>query len=88
MNAITLNVRVSGPLAAHVNAKVGPTGRYDNISEYIRDLIRRELAEEDRERFNVMKAELTRAFATPEADYVTVTAGQVIARNKRGRSEG
>jgi Arc/MetJ-type ribon-helix-helix transcriptional regulator len=40
--SMTLNVRVSGALREFVAANVGETGAYDNVSEYVRDLIRRD----------------------------------------------
>ena len=36
----TMTVRVSGALGDFVAANVGDTGSYENVSEYIRDLIR------------------------------------------------
>jgi toxin ParE1/3/4 len=37
---MTLNVRVSGALGEFVAANVGAGGSYENVSEYVRDLIR------------------------------------------------
>ena len=37
----TINVRISGVLQAHV-AQVIEDGEYENVSEFIRDLIRRD----------------------------------------------
>ena len=39
---MNLNVRVSGELSDFVSQRTGPDGTYDNTSEYIRDLIRRD----------------------------------------------
>lgn len=41
---MTLNVRVSGVLGNFVAANVGEDGTYENVSEYVRDLIRRDQA--------------------------------------------
>jgi Arc/MetJ-type ribon-helix-helix transcriptional regulator len=79
--SITLNVRVSGALSDFVAANVGEAGAYDNISEYVRDLIRRDMARADAEAFERLKAELARAFAAPESAYAPLTADAVIARN-------
>ena len=38
-----INVRVRGPMAAHVHNVIGPQGMYESQSEYIRDLIRRDM---------------------------------------------
>ncbi len=42
-----INVRVKGPMAAHLQAVIGPQGLYENQSEYIRDLIRHDMAEQE-----------------------------------------
>ncbi len=80
---LTLNVRVSGALGEFVEANIGEDGAYENVSEYIRDLIRRDKERADVQAFDRLRAELQRAFAVPEADYVTVSANDVIARNRR-----
>jgi putative addiction module CopG family antidote len=79
----TLTVRLGGPLSDFVAANVGENGSYENISEYIRDLIRRDKERADVEAFKRLKAELTHAFAAPDASYEPLTAADVIARNRR-----
>jgi putative addiction module CopG family antidote len=78
----TMTVRLSGPLSEFVAANVGEDGAYENVSEYIRDLIRRDRERVEREAFERLKAELTVAFAAPESSYETLTAADVIARNR------
>ncbi len=80
---MTLNVRVSGALSDFVAANVSDTGAYDNVSEYVRDLIRRDKERVEADRFARLKAELARAFAAPEASYEVLDADTVIARNRR-----
>jgi antitoxin ParD1/3/4 len=78
----TMTVRLSGPLRDFVAANVGENGTYENVSEYIRDLIRRDSERVGKEAFDRLKAELVLAFATPESSYGSLTAAQVIARNR------
>ena len=78
----TMTVRVSGTLSEFVATNVGEDGAYENVSEYIRDLIRRDKARREQEAFDRLKAELTQAFAAPESSYVELTAAEVIARNR------
>ena len=66
---MTLNVRVSGPLSDYIAAKVGDDGTYENVSEYVRDLIRRDKEQAEKEAFEALKAELQRAFAAPDSSY-------------------
>jgi len=78
----TMTVRISGALSEFVASNVGESGSYENISEYVRDLIRRDKERTEQEAFNRLKAELTRAFAAPEESYRPLTAAEVIARNR------
>lgn len=43
MLSTRINARLSGPLAAFVERMVGSQGLYETPSEYIRDLIRRDM---------------------------------------------
>lgn len=78
----TMTVRLSGALRDVVAANVGETGSYENVSEYIRDLIRRDKERTEQHVFDRLKAELALAFAAPESSYVPLTAADVIRRNK------
>ena len=79
---MTLNVRISGALSDYVARQVGADGAYENISEYVRDLIRRDREHADNQRFARLKAELGQAFTIPDSDFVEVDADTVIARNR------
>ncbi|WP_454884489.1 ribbon-helix-helix domain-containing protein [Sphingomonas oryzagri] len=81
---MTLNVRIGGALGDFVAINVGEQGAYENVSEYVRDLIRRDKKRTETEQFDRLKAELTRAFAAPQSSYAPVDADAVIARNRRG----
>jgi putative addiction module CopG family antidote len=80
---MTLNVRVSGALGEFVARNVGNDGAYENVSEYVRDLIRRDRERAEAEGFERLKAELTAAFAAPESAYQSLDAETIIARNAR-----
>ncbi|MBI1218750.1 MAG: addiction module antitoxin [Rhodobacteraceae bacterium] len=79
----TMTVRLGGALSEFVAANVGEAGSYENVSEYIRDLIRRDKERAEQLAFVRLKAELAQAFAAPEASYAPLTAADVIARNQR-----
>jgi putative addiction module CopG family antidote len=78
----TLTVRLSGALGEFVAANVSDTGSYENVSEYIRDLIRRDKERVEQETYERLKADLTQAFSAPEASYRPLLAADVIARNR------
>ncbi len=78
----TMTVRLSGVLSDYVAANVGEHGTYENVSEYVRDLIRRDKERNETAAFERLKTELTHAYAAPEASYRPLTAADVIARNR------
>ncbi len=78
----TMTVRLSGALSDFVAANVGEAGSYENVSEYVRDLIRRDKERSEREAFDRLKAELGRAFAAPDETYRPLSAADVVARNR------
>lgn len=83
MAQTTLTVRVSGTLNDFVAQNVGENGAYENVSEYIRDLIRKDRDKADEAALQRLKAELTHAFAAPESSYKPMSAADVIARNRK-----
>ena len=78
---IALNMRIGGALGEFVAAKVGDGGAYENVSEYVRDLIRRDMALVDGEAFAQLKAELAQAFVALDSAYQPLSADTVIRRN-------
>ena len=78
----TMTVRIGGVLSDFVASNVGDDGSYENVSEYVRDLIRRDKERAEAEAYNRLRAELTHAFAAPEVTYKPLTASEVIARNR------
>jgi Arc/MetJ-type ribon-helix-helix transcriptional regulator len=77
-----MTVRVGGALSDFVATNVGDEGSYENVSEYIRDLIRRDKERAEAEAFDRLKAELSHAFAAPDDSYQPLTSAEVIARNR------
>ena len=75
-----MTVRVRGALSEFVAANVGENGAYQNVSEYIRDLIRRDMERKEEEAFERLRAELQRAFAAADSSYKPLTAADVIGR--------
>lgn len=76
-----MTVRLNPPLSEFVAANVQQGGAYENVSEYVRDLIRRDMERKEQLAVDRLKAELAHAFAAPESAYRPLTAADVIARN-------
>jgi len=83
--ATTLNVRVNGPLEEFIAENIGEQGLYENASEYVRHLIRQDKERVEQEKFEALKAELQRGFATPDSEYLEVDRDEFLARLKRQR---
>lgn len=81
MRQNTLTVRLNTQLTDFVAANVSDNGAFENVSEYIRDLIRRDMEHKDQLAFEQLKAELVLAFAAPEKSYQKLTKEQFLARN-------
>ena len=82
MAQTTMTVRLSGPLSDFVAQNVGENGSYENTSEYIRDLIRRDKERTEQQMFDRLKAELKLAFSADEDTYRPLTAADIIKRNQ------
>ncbi len=80
---MTLNVRLSGRLGDFVMANVARDGAYENVSEYVRDLIRRDMSRSDDVAFELLKAELQLAFTAPDDGFQALDADTVIARGRQ-----
>ena len=77
---LNLNVRLKGTLRDHVIRELD-TGIYDNVSEYVRALIRRDYEKADQVAFEKLKAQLQADFSVSDGDCVSLTAEDIFARN-------
>ena len=80
-STMSLNVRVTGSLCDYVTKNISDDGQYDNVSEYIRDLIRQDQKRAEQRKFERVKAELQLAFSAPEEDYIALSADDIFKRN-------
>ena len=81
MASDSIHVRVGGPLQAHVQRQIGPNGLYENASEYIRALIREDL-KAHAQPLEWLAKTLEEGMAADESDFMTVSAEDVIRRNR------
>jgi antitoxin ParD1/3/4 len=77
----TMTVRLNETLSDFVATNTGEDGAYENVSEYMRDLIRRDMEHKERIAFERLKAELTHSFAASEESYKPLTLEEILARN-------
>lgn len=81
MSQMTMTVRLSGPLSDFVTENV-ENGTYENISEYVRSLIRNDKEQTEQVAFERLKAELTHSFSQPESSYIELNVQNIFDRNR------
>jgi Arc/MetJ-type ribon-helix-helix transcriptional regulator len=84
MASENVNVRVTGDLRNHLKQQIGQYGLYENASEYIRDLIRRDLKDR-RAAWDWLRQELEPGLRAHEQQFIHVTADEVIKRNTKSK---
>lgn len=77
----TMTVRLSGELSEFAASNIGEHGAYENMSEYIRSLIREDKARAELKAFKRLKAELELAFAATDESYTRLSAADIFAHN-------
>lgn len=78
----TMTVRMSGVLSDFVASNVGEHGSFENVSEYLRDLVRKDKERKEQQDFERLKNELQLAFSAPDSTYEPLTADDIISRNQ------
>ncbi|MCK9466444.1 ribbon-helix-helix domain-containing protein [Thiopseudomonas acetoxidans] len=78
----TMTVRMSGVLSDFVASNVGEHGSFENVSEYLRDLVRKDKERKEQLDFERLKNELQLAFSAPDSAYSLLTADDIISRNR------
>ncbi len=80
--SMSVNVRISGALRDHVE-RTTSEGDYENVSEYVRDLIRKDKATREEQTFQAVKAKLKAAFAEPRSNFEITKASDIKALAKK-----
>lgn len=76
---MNLNVRISGSLREFVTDTISD-GDYENVSEYVRALIRRDKERAEQEAFEALKVRLQDAFAIVDEEYEHLSADDIRLR--------
>ncbi|WP_187972311.1 ribbon-helix-helix domain-containing protein [Aquibium microcysteis] len=78
-DVMNLNVRISGSLRDFVTETISD-GDYESVSEYVRDLIRRDKERAEHEAMEAMKVRLQDAFAVADSEYEYLSADDIRRR--------
>jgi Arc/MetJ-type ribon-helix-helix transcriptional regulator len=77
-----VNVRITGYLRDHLNQQIGSVGLYENASEYIRDLIRRDLKDRQ-EAWRWLEENLENGLQAEEGSFLKISAEEIITDAKK-----
>ncbi|SMC91396.1 hypothetical protein [Rhizobium sp. RU36D] len=81
MTTERLHIDLDSSLAADVRRRVSQNARYRDTSDYLEDLIRRDLQNRDAD-LRWLQEKLEPGMRSDDSAFVTVTAKDVIERNK------
>lgn len=81
-----VNVRFSGPLKVWVEQRAGKEGLYGSVSEYIRDLVRRDYEREEGRRWDALHGELKDGLAAPDSEFMPLDSSEILAEAKRRKA--
>ncbi len=82
MAATNVNVRIGGNLRTHLDQQIGTNGLYENASEYIRDLIRRDLSSQ-KDAWRWLKQKLEPGLRADESEFTKISKEEIIARARK-----
>ncbi len=78
-----VNVRFSGALRSFVECKSGENGLYSSVSEYIRDLVRRDYEAEENRKWSWLHHELKPGLDAVEDDFLKLDDGDILAEARK-----
>jgi Arc/MetJ-type ribon-helix-helix transcriptional regulator len=83
MASPNVTLRVSGSLREHLEACTGPNGDYETPSEYLRDLIRRDMEQKEAVKWERIRSALAEGLSFKEDEYQSIDRDSF---KKRGRA--
>ncbi len=77
MASTNVNVRLSGKLMEHLEKQISDDGLFENASEYVRDLIRHDLQEQEKA-WGWLRSHLEPAILADDSEYIKATPAEII----------
>ena len=84
-----VNVRISGKLKEFISLQVGPDGLYENASEYVRDLIRKDYLRQEELKMDRLHKRLMPGMQADQKEFVEFDPEKIIetARSQKSDNE-
>ena len=83
MPSPNVTLRISGGLRDHIDECTGEHGLYETPSEYLRDLIRRDMEKSDNEKWRRLRMALAEGLAAKDSDYKTLSVTKIKQRARK-----
>lgn len=80
-----VTLRVSGSLREHLEACTGPNGDYETPSEYLRDLIRRDMEQKESEKWERVRSSLAEGLSFSNDEYQSIDRDAFKKRSRARR---
>ncbi len=82
-----VNVRISGKLKEFISLQVGPDGLYENASEYVRDLIRKDYSRQEELKMDLLYKRLMPGMKADEKEFLEFDPEKIIKTAKKQKAE-
>ena len=83
MTSPNVTLRISGSLRDHLEECTGVHGIYETPSEYLRDLIRRDMEQKDMEKWERLRMALAEGLSTKDSEYKSLSAADIKQRARK-----
>jgi putative addiction module CopG family antidote len=81
-----VNVRLPGKLKKFIAEQSGPDGVYENASEYVRDLIRKDYQHHEELKWVALKERLSHGMKAGVDDFVSFVPEEIIQEAKKQKA--
>lgn len=82
-----INVRFAGTLKSFVETRSGKNGLYNSVSEYIRDLVRRDYEAEESRKWDRLHGELKSGMAADSSEFEELESGDILSKARERKSQ-
>ena len=83
MSNPNVTLRVSGNLRNHLEECTGEYGLYETPSEYLRDLIRKDMERAETEKWERVRTALAEGLSAKDSEYQPLTASEIKQRARK-----
>ena len=86
MPSPNVTLRISGSLRDHLEECTGKHGLYETPSEYLRDLIRRDMEQKEIEKWERLRTALAEGLSAKDSDYKELSVDRIKERARKRKS--